>query len=686
MHDNEFRNQLDREARQLPVTSTGIDAIIGSATARTRRRRTLAAAGGVLALVAATVVGVQQLSQVDDGSIALDAPDDGSAQPDTSGDVVAPAPVTTVVVAPTSVPGFDVDVPAVFDAALPAARSESQMTWTVVDSESPEALALRYGSAGDRYALTTEPGSVAGSRALYEHRDGEWVQIGRDVLPDGLRQATVSGDAVYAIGTAPATAGGDPGAVGRYDIAAEEWSLIPLPDGFRTYRSDAVRTSQEMTIAPYTEGAIVAITTYGAAVDYRVLEAHRPGLQMYAEPRWLDGALEVATGCDSTAMDRAMNAAEIGATSAVEYQTAMHDALAAHCTIERLTAAELGLSDADVAALSTPRSAGLWTFDGTTLTPVDLPDPTAESARLSDGVLVTDAPDGRRTWIVGEDGSFVEVFAGLANWAGTEARVHDGVASVGAFGVVVTETPGGSSTMVDLVPVVTDGTMVDPSAWVSSVAATGNATVALVAVEYDTQSSITEPTTFTASGYELRVDPERGITVIDQSTGRPADFGYRLATASGSITLLRSEFAGGPDAGPDATSTTTVAPGGVDATAPDASTTTSTTIAPVPEATTPGTVPVDGSYEEEVLAEFDVDPTTLPPWTHRFEQRLVSSIDGRSFAVESLADLVGATADEVVDTFRTEVVDGRFVLQVWVRDATGTGEGRSLVLVGTPNG
>ncbi len=670
---NDLRDQLDRVARQRPLPSTSVDLIVGTASKRTRRRRTAAALGGVAALTATVAIGVQQLSRVDSVGTAdnptatLAVPPDATATVPASTAVV---PDTTVAIrVPTSLPSD------LLAGATPATLTAPVMTWTAVDADSPEALALRYGNSAQRYALATEPYTDGTTRrGLYENQDGAWVQIAGDVLPDGLRQATVSGDAIYAVGTAPATAGGEPGAVGRYDIATGEWALIPTPDGFNPYRSPAVQASVDMTIAPIDGGALVVLNRYPAVVDWqRVMDLTDENIAQF---NWIDGRLEVVHACDFGAIDRAQ--VELGNTPGTEadYQRLQADLYQQYCTTTSLSAEQLALTAADVARLDLPAAASLWRFDGAALTPVDVPDPAATSLSTWGEVLVTTDPFAGdrsvvRSWMINPDGSFTEVFADLPDgWGAT--RAIDGVASVGIAGAIATETPGGDASFVDLTALVTDDSMVNPTVGIYALAANGVATVGSAHVDYQAQGVITAPTTFSDSGFDLVVDQYGGISIVEQSTGQTVTGGYRLSTDSGSVKLMAA----------DAESLTLGDAGFPGTTAPPVG-----TIAP--PAGTFSTIPAvtsatgDGG-SDAVLAEFAVDPATLPTWAMRAVTRLVSSIDGRAYAVESIADLIpDVQANEQIEVGQIDVVDGRFLVKVWVW--TPGGDGRAMILIGTPN-
>lgn len=661
MNDNHsLHDEFVNEARQIPLSSTGIEVILQTA-GRRRRRRNVAAVGGVLAVTAVTVVGVQQLSRVDETGI-----------PAASDTVVPVATTTTVAGADVTVTtittgqggaGLGIDL----SGAVPATATAPVMSWTVVDADSPEALALRYGNSTQQYALATEPDTTdPGRRALYEQRDGTWVQVAPNVLPEGLRRATISGDAIYAVGTAPATAGDLPGSVGRFDIASQSWELLSLPAEARPYRSDKVTSWADMSIAPIDDGALVLINRSGGSVDYETVAATAgvPG-DVY-DFRWVDGRLEVSSNCDRQAMDEAMNRLnETSLTVPADGTTDPYRQLVTDfCDLEYLTADDLGLSDADVAELARQSQVLVYRYDGTSLTPVESPAPDTQSAYVLRNIVTTWSDRGSQTWLIQPDGTFEPAFTGIGPLDGVNTpREFDGVLSTSANGVVLSGNPGGQPSLVDLSPVVADDTMLDPTAWINSVAANGVATVAAVSVEFQRAGSITEPTTIQGSTYDLVVDPDNGITVVERATGRRLADGYQLATAPGALELR-------------------ALPGG-DLLYGDASQTTVAMIAPA--TTSPaGTVP-EFVGPGDLIDQFDVDWRTLAPWSSDRTNKIASSIDGRSYAVESFADLVGAGPGEHAEIGYVEIVDGRFLVRgsVW---ADGTGDGRSVILIGTPIG
>jgi hypothetical protein len=656
MNDNSsLRHELELEARRLSVASTSIELIIESARRR-RRRHGFATAGGVLALTAVTAVGIQQLSRVDDVSTPLESPD-----------TVLPV-VTAPATSPPVVVTRQQEVTADLAGAVPAALSAPVMTWTVIDAAGPEALALQYGGAHQRYALVTEPSLQPDRRrALYEQRDGEWVRVAGDVLPDGLGQATVSGDAIYAVGTAPATVGEAPGSVGRYDITTEAWTLTPLPAEARPYRNDAVSGSTEMSITAIADGALVVINRWGSVVDYRAVTSALGGEEPAFEWRWVDGELEVPVDCDQAAIDKKMTALGQRNESEIDVAAVYRQAIADYCTVRNLSPDELGLSAADQAELERPPGTWAFRYDGQELTPVALPDPAAQSARLYRNVLTTSSAEAQKTWFVHDDGSFEPVFEGLGTLAGASPRAYGGVLSAGVNGVIATGAPGGESTLVDVSQVVVDDLMLNPSIWVNSVASNSAATVAAVSIDYQRAGSITEPTTIEGAAYDLVIDPEQGVTVIDRVSGRRLAGGYSLVTEPGALKLV---------AGDDLSfaNTTTTVPGQ----------TVTTTIDVGPPETVPvGTIPSADGDTGDVLDSFDVDWSTLAPWSHAHQVRIASSVDGRSYAVESFADLVGVAEGELAEASQVDIVDGRFLVFGWVSDAAGNN--RQVVLIGTPN-
>lgn len=654
MNDNRsLHDEFAAEARRLPVTSTGIEVILETA-GRRRRRRNVAAVGSVLAVTAVTVVGVQQLSRVDDANIP------------SASDTVAPV---------ATIPPTDVTATTVYygpdqsmmdlSGAVAAEASAPVMTWTSYGADSPEALALTYGGADQRYALATEPGGNQPARiALYEQQDDEWVKVSDDVLPEGLRQAAVSGDSIYAIGTAPATTGAEPGAVGRYDIATQSWDLLALPEEARPYRTDQVSSSAEMSITPIEGGALVVINRGAAYVDYLLVETALGAPGAINDFRWVDGQLEVMSNCDQALLDERMASLEAnGQPFDAGYRAAMADL----CTVTTLTAGDLGLSAADQAELERTSVSLMYRFDGNTLTPVESPVPDGSGISMQRNVLMGYTPDGTKAWLVQPDATFTPVFADLGSLDGTSIREIDGTITTGANSVVISGAVGESPSLVDLSNLLTDDTMQSPNTWLNGVASNGAATVAVASIEYRRADALTEPTTIEGSTYNLVVDPNNGVSVIERATGRQLADGYRLATEPGSLRLVAP--AGGELAYSD-TNTTTIAPGTVPA---------STIV--YPAATTP---PPFESGPEDVLDEFTVDWQTLAPWSQAQTTKIASSIDGRSYAVESFADLVGAGPDERTELHSVDIVDGKFVLRGWVNDRDGTM--RSVILIGTPNG
>lgn len=675
MNQPSFRDELEHLVHGRPLEHTDIEVIVGTAKARTRRRRA-AGALGVAALTTVTAVGINEMATTDSLQSTSDSVTSGSATT-----VADPSATTTVLL-----PAFP--EPAVAQAAsflpadaVPATPTDPVMTWTVIEGDSPEALAFRYGGSDERYALATETsvGSDLSQRSLYERVDGAWVPVASDVLPDGLPQATVSGDTIYAVGTEPATAGAEPGAVGTYDIAAGAWNLLPLPEEARGYRGDAVQVNVTMSIAPVDGGALVALSRSDPYFTDPELLTAVAGAEVY-QYRVVDGGAEVASGCDSAALERDMAPVYESSPATAAVDAAYRQALANHCTVQLLSAADFGLAGEDLARFGQPALATLWRFDGSALTPIDLPDPDATSLNLAGPLLTTSTPTGEsRAWLIAPDGSFTEVFAGVYGRSpGGASSAFDGGAVMGFASAIATADRGGASTYVDLAPVLVDDTMINPNVWINTVAATADATVATASVDYRMQGALTERTTISdhASDFDLVVDPEGGVTVVERSSGMVAADGYRLTTEAGSVQLVAvdgQDLALVPDPGgpvpPVATTVpaTVAAPGGASS---------------VPWSVAPGysTLPTD---DGEVLATFDIDPATIPIWAQRYEERIVSSVDGRAYASESVRDLLGLT-DEQASTSPVKVVDGRFVVSVQVWRPEQNVEPRTVYLVGTP--
>lgn len=645
MDDNRsLHSELEYESRHLPLTSTGIDTIIDAA-GRRKRRHSVVAAGGALTLIAVTGVGIQQLSRVDSEVTPL-APTE----------TLAPVPPTGPVASIPASPSLTNEIGADLSGAIPAMATDPVMTWTVIDADGPEATALKYGSADQQYALTTEPGGAQVDRALYEQRNGEWSLVTSSVLPEGLGQAIINSDAIYAVGTAPASAGELAGSVGRYDIATQAWTLTALPAHVRPYRSESVRGATEMTITPIDSGALVVINRWPASIDYELVTAAVGARQVEGDWHWVDGALDVPVDCDQVAIEEQLVLLEQGSWSGSDFEAAYRQASADNCTMLRVSADELGLDPADIEELLRPRQTSVFEFDGQELTEVALPDPAAHSARLSRNLLFTSSPEAGRTWIVRGDGSFEPVFEDLGELGGGNAREFDGVVSAGISGVIATSAPDGEATLVDLSPVIIDDTMVNPTAWVNSVAASPTATIATVGVDYKRVGATTESVTIEGSGYDLVVEPERGVTVVDRATGETLMSGYRLVTEPGVVKLVHAGQDGALSASPQ-----------------------TTILDPVPQTG----VPSLPGEPESVLDEFDVDWSTLGPWAHAHNTSIVSSLDGRNYAVESFTDLVGVAEGETAEANRIDMIDDRFVIFGWVWNDSG--DTREIVVIGTPN-
>ncbi len=265
------------------------------------------------------------------------------------------------------------------------------------------------------------------------------------------------------------------------------------------------------------------------------------------------------------------------------------------------------------------------------------------------------------------DATFTPIFADLGSLDGTWIREFDGTVTTGANGVVISGAVAESPNLVDLSDLLTDDTMQSPNTWLNGVASNGAATVAVASIEYRRADAIAKPMTIEGSTYNLVVDPDNGVSVIERATGRQLADGYRLATEPGALQLVARA---GDDLVYSDTSTTTIVRGTV----------MDSTIV-YPAATT---VPPFESGPEDVLDEFAVDWQTLAPWSQAQTTKIASSIDGRSYAVELFADLVGAGPDERTELHSVDMVDGRFVLRGWVNDGGSTG--RTVILIGTPNG
>lgn len=187
--DDRISRYLTERASAITLTPADAVAAVRRGTRRRNRRRGAIAGVAAVAMVATAVVVV------------------GRGEPDTA-----------------------------VDSGLAATVVATPLDWTVVSPET----GLGYGrstavAGGAVYSLSTAPGPATDDATyeshLYRSTDGaEWAEV---PLPDGVRPSTLaaSGDALYAIGTAPAAAGG-----GARDLvvstsvdAASTWTSVTLP-------------------------------------------------------------------------------------------------------------------------------------------------------------------------------------------------------------------------------------------------------------------------------------------------------------------------------------------------------------------------------------------------------------------------------------------------------------------------
>lgn len=670
---NKFRSELEHLADHTDVTSTGVNFITDTARRRTRRRRVLVGGGGAAALIAVTAVGVQQLSQVGNVDTIETPTAEQPATPTTSVDPGAVAATTAPPAATQAAVGADMyQMPG----AIPAQRGASNLAWRVVEADSPEALALRFNS-DTSLALATEPATITDGiegppdYSLYRNVDGEWTKVADDVLPNGLRIADTSNDAVYAVGTAPATAGAPQGSAGVFSPDTGEWTLASLPADAAPLDTSFAKSYTEYGVAALDDGALISITNWYEA-DYSRIQELVP--TMYEMFPTADG-MTVLADCDANAMDEEMMASGNTVFSSGDFRKIASK----HCTERTLSWDEFGATAADQQALQSTAQTSLWRFSNGEFAPVELPNPNANSVYLANGLLVTQTvtSDGDQqsggVFVVNPDGSFTPVFSGLETrwlWGGKV----DGdrvIGNVDRF--ILTDTLAGDAPLaVDLAPALTPAGA-DPALPVSidinNVPVVAGHTIAVpVGVNWMPAGGITEPVVVENNGYRMTVDPVAGISFENIETGAPV-YDYNLATEPNRITLRSSGNGEGgwPEYG---------------------------TVPPTTAVAVPSTMPYpDGDYDTwlaentEELASFEVDVASLPTWRHRYDRVIASSVDGVTFGVDDLREVFGVTDDSTqieVQPMTTSSANGQVIVSARLVTNGDWGNAPTLLAIGTP--
>jgi hypothetical protein len=249
MNDDRTPNDLteQRLARDLRSAAGRVPLAPGSevtVVANGRRRRHRRRQANAIMLVAATGFGtaltIRQLARNGDSSVATDT----LPSTDSTGSVpqsAVPSPTTpsdstaTPETAPSSVP---FQTTAASSDIAPAQIVDSNMTWTVVEPDSTQAVAygnlsLSNASELPGVILATAPGRNDDyTPQMWRSNDGvTWTQLNVDPPFGGLENVRFAGDSVYAVGTAPGIAGTQPNPL-MLGVSHDEgatWDQIELP-------------------------------------------------------------------------------------------------------------------------------------------------------------------------------------------------------------------------------------------------------------------------------------------------------------------------------------------------------------------------------------------------------------------------------------------------------------------------
>lgn len=678
--ERRLERHLRRVAETTPVPSSSVVAAKRRAHERTVRRRRAVAGGLAAASVVGVVAGVRVLSEPEPSTIQTsDTPtvdtESPSADPATTASTAPPvAPTTTVVQAGGLV-------------AVDAQLGDPAFVWKVVEPDKDRAISGTFsdGTAGTfpSLALSTAPGRSDDydniELVVWESDDGiEWDQIGlSSPFQQNFWQPQFVDGTVFAVGTAPGVAENteNPLLVGvsSSDAAADDaWTMAELPIDTNAYDSLPMAwTGLDIGRIALDDRLLVSVTP---RVEVDVPAAMRAnGMDVEESRFWttIDGGISVhdaacieqGSGPDgvvptTTIVDAApVTVDAVPVTTAVDAEpaaspgagTALPPADSSECPVTTYTYEALGVPAETLEAMES-RVTRMFTVDadldvveleppapGVRLQPYDY-----QSARFVD-VSVFDTYIGEEPLaelqVYEYDGaSWKTVSIPNANWAGPTVTLGDATAGFRydwndvTFATVDT---AGDTTLVDLRPLLPDDEVVV------------NPLQTLVEVDGRLVTAVQDYPDIIAAigGVEYTVD---GVTARkERSTSRIEYFDAATGDQIEETRVLTREYDG---------SVTVVDDDGVEM----------------------------ATFSGEELYERLDGAVEWPDAQATSTFHLLTTVDGRTFSSEPIAELLGLTDADISGVSRISTDGSTVVVAVTLNERHPDDTRKQLVLVGTP--
>ena len=673
-----IRRHLEASTDHLDLVATPISQLKGRADQRTARRQRVAALGVVAAVSIAVVGGVAVLSQSEPSSVVTSSETGGESGtdslPGTDGPGTDPgtAPPVTGAAAPEAPPATivfgQVSEPDPFgDLGLPQ-EVDPAFVWKVVDPGKEASISSTFSGtlqgAFPTFALSTAPGRSNDydniETFLYRSDDGiSWTRTGaQSPFASGYWNAQVNDAQIFVTGTMPGIAQTQANPLQIAVGGGDAWEIAELPiDTNAASTLPMVNTGgPQVGSVPYGDGVLVVVTDqaypdYAAITDALGVDPNDAGIidQQSDGVTVVDGACinEVNGQFDPT--DELFGPADgLDTVSATSVLGPFEDGDDYYgCPVVKKTWAQLGMPPESVEALSTSMSRFFTVSAALEITEIDAPsagsfypvggqEPIVELAvncctetaapryELVDGAWVESAPGANS--ILARQGVQLQQLGDLR--VGMFGPLNDG--STPFMSIASDGTQSG----VDLQEMLATGAP-SSSSWAQYTATTGAQWVGAVQT-YDDPIALEGGIEVTFGDVVIRQETQQSrFVVLDAASREPIDRELVSGDANGNVEV-RTEG---------------------------------------------GDVRAEFNVEAVYNALSPSGDQQLPP-----SHSIITTADGTSFSVESVATLLGLTDADVSRVARVASNGTSVIVTVTLADRYADDTRKQLVLVGTPIG
>ena len=610
---------LRRAASEVTLRRGSHVSVVRAAKRRQHRRRQAVAASAVIAVGGGTVLTIQQLTRSTTPTLRSPV-DDGTSVVDSVQDTAAPSVETS----PPNDP----------NAAGSAVLVEPDLVWNVVTPDVASSVGFAYSQFDlPGMVISTAPGrSNEMQPAVWRTDDGiTWEQVDVDLPVGSVHAASIDGNRIYSVGTAPNIAATDPNPLlfASSGDAGSTWSTITLPidsnaDADLPYVRSAHATAHA---APIIGGVLVSVNHF---VD---LDTERLGLGDFSS--WsADG---VVSRADPDCRPAEQSSGMVIATTTTILNTATAGDLGG-CEMVTRPWSDFDVPRETVAAMFERPSRLFHIDDDGSFSEIESPVSTGwfSPAGVGQGpnpIFIARGASGPGGWYrYRDDGTWQE----LQVWPDMyDVRsAGDGIIGIATNGYSTTQIAmsrdGSNWTRTDL-----SGLYDEPShisTWQSTTSTSGALTMVV--------SSAPDPIAaqggaeITIGGVTARIDRAGGqVTIADDATGEPIDPAFITDTYSG-VSVKD----------------------------------------------------IDGN----VRALFPIDMLFAnlmsPVGTDTSHWEVIRTSDGVSFSRESIPELLGLTQDDISSVAYVATSGSKVIVAVRLTERDDDGVPKQLVLVGTPRG